>query len=148
MCGIQYDRRTFRQFFLTERAIPKGLRPSAQGCEERATLGQDSENENNPNGVVAISRAKGGMGLAATPLGLAMFAGRRPKVVPLSRDNIWLCAAAPLGLVEERDSASRSRFASTETVGGLHNAIARGHAAGHRPAVHRTRECALILEKE
>ena len=35
------------------RTIPKGLRPPAQGCEERATLGHGSQMETNPNGVVA-----------------------------------------------------------------------------------------------
>jgi hypothetical protein len=33
--------------------IPKGFRLKAQGCEERATLGNDSEGIDNPNGVVA-----------------------------------------------------------------------------------------------
>jgi len=37
--------------FLNERLpIPKGLRLKAQGCEERATLGKQSEMQN-PNGV-------------------------------------------------------------------------------------------------
>jgi hypothetical protein len=31
--------------------IPKGLRPKAQGCEERATLGNRSLADTNPNGV-------------------------------------------------------------------------------------------------
>ena len=35
------------------RPIPKGLRPPAQGCEARATLGHGSQMETNPNGVVA-----------------------------------------------------------------------------------------------
>ena len=34
------------------RTIPKGLRPPAQGCEARATLGHDSQMETNPNGDV------------------------------------------------------------------------------------------------
>src|SRR6185369_8575691 len=32
--------------------IPKGFRPKAQGCEERATLGNRRRDEFNPNGVV------------------------------------------------------------------------------------------------
>jgi hypothetical protein len=32
--------------------IPKGLRPPAQGCEARATLGKRPQMETNPNGVV------------------------------------------------------------------------------------------------
>ena len=35
--------------------IPTGFSPSAQGCEERATLGHGSQMETNPNGVVAAS---------------------------------------------------------------------------------------------
>src|SRR6266571_3872519 len=34
------------------RPIPKGLRPPAQGCEARATLGIRPQMETNPNGVV------------------------------------------------------------------------------------------------
>ena len=37
------------------RLIPKGLRPPAQGCEERATLGKEAASHSTPmaNGVVA-----------------------------------------------------------------------------------------------
>src|SRR5258708_5537544 len=34
--------------------IPKGLCPPAQGCEERATLGNGKEGVGNPNGVGAL----------------------------------------------------------------------------------------------
>jgi hypothetical protein len=37
-------------------AIPKGLRPPAQGCEARATLGTRSTKFINPNGVASIPR--------------------------------------------------------------------------------------------
>ena len=51
----------------SDAAIPKGLCPPAQGCEERATLGQ-TPLDSNPNGVVS------GLGRrAATPLGLFAF---------------------------------------------------------------------------
>src|SRR5205823_415834 len=36
--------------------IPKGLRPPAQGCEARATLGNGAGEIGNPNGVVASAR--------------------------------------------------------------------------------------------
>src|SRR6266699_1039458 len=36
-------------------SIPKGLRPPAQGCEQRATLGKVIERNYNPNGVAARS---------------------------------------------------------------------------------------------
>jgi len=37
-------------------SIPKGLRPPAQGCEERATLGKSEGEIVNPNGVAAQGR--------------------------------------------------------------------------------------------
>jgi len=37
------------------RSIPKGLHLSAQGCEERATLGETNDNPINPERVVADS---------------------------------------------------------------------------------------------
>jgi hypothetical protein len=37
---------------------PRGHRPPAQGCEERATLGIGSKNVFNPNGVAAIGRTE------------------------------------------------------------------------------------------
>jgi hypothetical protein len=43
--------------FLSLSAIPKGLCPPAQGCEERATLGNGPEGIGNPNGVVPTSLA-------------------------------------------------------------------------------------------
>ena len=38
--------------------IPKGFRPKAPGCEERATWGRMAVNINNPNGVAALLAAK------------------------------------------------------------------------------------------
>ena len=37
-------------------SIPKGFRPKAQGCEERATLGKTRLEISNPNGVAALRR--------------------------------------------------------------------------------------------
>src|SRR5437899_1532221 len=39
----------------TQARIPKGFRPKAQGCEERATLGNSPEPRANPERVVALS---------------------------------------------------------------------------------------------
>ena len=36
-------------------SIPKGLRPPAQGCEQRATLGNQIERVSNPERVVAVA---------------------------------------------------------------------------------------------
>jgi len=54
--------------------IPKGLRPKAQGCEERATLGGIVETPTTPTGL-----RRGG----ATPLGLVAFNFALPRVGPL-----------------------------------------------------------------
>src|SRR5213593_2958883 len=54
--------------------IPKGLRPKAQGCEERATLGQPSKKQN-PNGVSSLGNT---WRVAATPLGLLFFCAWYP----------------------------------------------------------------------
>jgi hypothetical protein len=39
--------------------IPKGLCPKAQGCEERATLGNRSFADTNPNGVATCFAVEG-----------------------------------------------------------------------------------------
>ena len=38
--------------------ILKGLRPKAQGCETRVTLGEGEAPVNNPEGVAAVARAE------------------------------------------------------------------------------------------
>ena len=50
--------------------IPKGLRPPAQGCEARATLGSHREKFATPTGLWRTWR-DGGSELAASPLGLS-----------------------------------------------------------------------------
>src|SRR5690349_21346451 len=52
-------------------SIPKGLRPKAQGCEERATLGNRRDVILNPNGVVALLSAGPNV---TTPSGLKITA--------------------------------------------------------------------------
>ena len=42
-----------------EHPIPKGLRPPAQGCEARATLGHPGKTITNPNGVAPFVVASG-----------------------------------------------------------------------------------------
>ena len=51
-------------------SAPTGLRPKAQGCEERATLGKRIEKLANPEGVAAALPETVNVILAATPLGL------------------------------------------------------------------------------
>src|SRR5712671_118628 len=47
-----FSSNAFRRFLPR---IPKGFQPKAQGCEERATLGESTIQPLNPNGVVASS---------------------------------------------------------------------------------------------
>src|SRR6266850_1983650 len=51
-------------------SIPKGLRPPAQGCEERATLGKWNSEIPNPNGVVPPSRAHRSGSKRRNPFGI------------------------------------------------------------------------------
>ena len=50
--------------------IPTGFRPKAQGCEERATLGQRSANNTNRNAVVAITSAAIARAICCNPVGV------------------------------------------------------------------------------
>ena len=49
--------------YCTRPSAPTGLWPPAQGCEARATLGNEIETLANPNGVVSF-------GVATAPVGL------------------------------------------------------------------------------
>ncbi len=72
--------------------IPTGLWPKAQGCEERATLGQPSVMVFNPNGVAS----SGGGRWATTPLGLFRVAADVPKVARASQP--WAGGHNPFGI--------------------------------------------------
>ena len=71
--------------------IPKGLSPPAQGCEERATLGNPERSFHNPNGVVA-----GVAGPSRNPVGVGFFARCFPKVARSSQP--WALSRNPLGI--------------------------------------------------
>ena len=63
---------------------PPGLRPPAQGCEERATLGASGVARPNPNrgcGPPAV-------GAATTPLGLGTLSTRPPRVARSARATL------------------------------------------------------------
>src|SRR6185369_2259880 len=70
-------------------AIPKGWCGSAQGCEERATLGP-SHIGLNPNGVVSRRRRR-----AAIPSGLFVI-GHIPRVARASQP--WALSQNPFGI--------------------------------------------------
>jgi hypothetical protein len=53
--------------------IPKGLCPPAQGCEARATLGDDDKKIANPNGVGAWGHGKDGRNPVGVGNSRAMF---------------------------------------------------------------------------
>ena len=53
--------------------IPTGFRPKAQGCEQRATLGNRRHDIHNPNGVVAISYASFPRRRCRNPVGVGGF---------------------------------------------------------------------------
>ena len=62
------------------RTIPKGLRPPAQGCEERATLGMRPQMEIYPNGVVTKIVRLVSRRICRNPVGVVPVLPRSPKV--------------------------------------------------------------------
>ena len=74
------------------RPIPKGLRPPAQGCEARATLGRSNENTQPQRGCAAPCQ-----GEAATPLGLMAIPRRFPRVARCSQP--WALRRYPFGIL-------------------------------------------------
>ena len=71
--------------------IPTGLRPKAQGCEERATLGDVFDNSPQPQrGCVIPSRAH-----RHNPVGVDDFSGRFPRVARASQP--WADGRSPVG---------------------------------------------------
>jgi len=50
--------------------IPTGFRPKAQGCEERATLGQRPQTISNRNAVVALPLSAAAPGICHNPVGV------------------------------------------------------------------------------
>src|SRR6266849_4151512 len=77
--------------------IPKGFRPKAQGCEERATLGVQWRRGFNPEGVVAPSFPLGTQqGSATTLSGLIRTLGPPPRVARFSQP--WAGGHNPFGI--------------------------------------------------
>ena len=111
------------------RTIPKGLRPPAQGWRATPTLGARSEIESTPTALWLRSGARGRerMGLNRVAVGdvsRTMTQGRSClATLGSGTESRWDSRT-------ERDSASRSRFASTEMVGCFRRNIASGSAAG------------------
>ena len=60
-------------------SAPTGLRPKAQGCEARATLGHRPQNLPNRNAVVTHPFAAPRLTPATTPLALFPFLNTHPR---------------------------------------------------------------------
>ena len=77
--------------------IPTGFRPPAQGCEARATLGYQSENIINPNGVVPLTQ-RGGKRHNPVRVGIKLI--RSPRVARSSQP--WALCRNPFGIRGDR----------------------------------------------
>jgi len=83
--------------------IPKGFRPKAQGCEERATLGNRSHDEFNPNGVVvrfgvARTQPRWGWNFIAPPTQGSSFLATLigvPKLFAGGEESLWNLSPQP-----------------------------------------------------
>jgi len=83
------------------RAIPKGLCPPAQGCEERATLGTAGDDDNNPEGVASTCGRLDTQGIEARTLsGLTEPRQCIPKVARSSQP--WAEGHNPFGIKNGR----------------------------------------------
>ena len=77
-------------------SIPKGLSPSAQGCEERTTLGVKSGRRANPERVAASPFRRSGWNRATTLSTLARGSGLFPRVARSSQP--WALGRNPFGI--------------------------------------------------
>ena len=93
-CAPRTTEPTSPKFPLSNNQFPifNSIEGSAQGCEERATLGEFAELDINPNGV---ARAGGG---GATPLGLETMVGRLTQGSLASSATLGWMDTIPLGL--------------------------------------------------
>ena len=125
--------------------IPTGLRPPAQGCAARATLGTTDGMNLNPNGVASCSRRMGhnpvGVG-ALDDIGLRVARGAQP----------WALGRNPVGIQERRrpTGASDSRAGVLECGGmtplSLHRCQVEAlDGSGRFGAVHRAGKAETCL---
>ena len=83
--------------------IPTGLRPPAQGCAARATLGLTDEMILNPNGVAACSQR-----MSHNPVGVGALDDTGPRV---ARDaQPWALRRNPFGIQERRGPFGAGEF--------------------------------------
>ncbi len=104
--------------------IPKGLRPKAQGCEERATLGGIAESPTTPTGL-----RRGG----TTPLGL-MHCSSLTQGRPASRSNPGLRYGIPLGFQTRKMANLQNPLPKGEGMAcGATEMLASPHASHANP---------------
>ncbi len=94
------------------RPIPKGLRPPAQGCEERATLGHDSQMEINHNGVVTKLVRLASRRICRNRVAVVPILPRSPKVgaaptLGWRPQSLWDCSRP--NAIRFHHTAMRSR---------------------------------------
>jgi len=77
------------------RSIPKGLRPPAQGCEERATLGHRSTNHQPQRGCGNSVFVWRSCDVGRNPVGVVVVFGRFPRVARASQP--WALRHSPVG---------------------------------------------------
>ncbi len=77
-------------------SIPKGLRNKAQGCEERATLGESIDELPTPTGLRPTDGDRPAKDSDSTPLGLRIFKQRCPSVARSSQP--WAGGHNPVGI--------------------------------------------------
>src|SRR6266853_6329062 len=100
----------------TQARIPKGFRPKAQGCEERATLGNSPAPRANPERIVALLHPEHREAEAATLSGLDLRPRSTPRVARSSQP--WAGGLNPFGIeMRVRCRASRrTPYASRDRV--------------------------------
>jgi len=86
----------YRRCSLQASSIPKGLRPPAQWCEERATLGKHRSGIPNPNGVGSSSQTWRLASMRRNPVGVDNSALRLPRVARGSQP--WALMRNPFGI--------------------------------------------------
>ncbi|MFA6547021.1 MAG: hypothetical protein WCS99_21570 [Limisphaerales bacterium] len=100
--------------------IPKGFRPKAQGCEERATLGHRPASITNRNAVAAIPFSSAARGICHNPAGVG------GDLIPFTQGSS--CVATPGWMTQSRWDCSKAlRLDSTPSL---------RHAATGRPQSH------------
>src|SRR5713101_3468441 len=95
--------------YCLSRRIPKGFRPKAQGCEERATLGPRLAHAFNPERVAPLAFPRSeSMGAGGhNPFRVEYFRADSPRVARSSQP--WAGGHNPFGIEDVQSSRAASR---------------------------------------